>query len=133
VFAQQVEHGGFNGGDHVDGGAQVKGLQATARGVAVSKGAAHLVEDIFVGAEGFADNQRRRVFQSLADFFAGDSPTPVLPALSVMITMLRVKNGACAPLRFISMLSCPATGITLTDVTTGVEDWPDIIPPADRW
>ncbi|CAM7712099.1 hypothetical protein PHDIMM138B_24040 [Phytobacter diazotrophicus] len=70
MFAQQIEHGGFNGGNHVDGGAQVKSLQTPARGVAVSKGAAHLIEDIFVGAEGFADNQRRRVFQSLADFFA---------------------------------------------------------------
>src|ERR1700712_5314329 len=50
----------------------------------------------------------------------GTSPTPVLPALSVRITMLRVKNGPCAPLRFISMLSRPATGTTRNAVTVGV-------------
>jgi hypothetical protein len=33
---------------------------------------------------------------------------------------LRVKNGPCAPLRFISMLSRPATGTTRSSVTTGV-------------
>ena len=33
--------------------------------------------------------------------------------------MLRVKNGAWAPLRFSSMLSFPATGMTLMLVTRG--------------
>ncbi len=33
---------------------------------------------------------------------------------------MRVKNGPCAPLRFISMLSRPATGTTRSSVTTGV-------------
>src|SRR5262245_36733346 len=51
----------------------------------------------------------------------GTSPTPVCPALSSRITMLRVKNGPCAPLRFRSMLSCPATGITVMPVTVGVK------------
>src|SRR5262249_19130644 len=37
------------------------------------------------------------------------------------MTMLRVKNGPCAPLRFSSMLSRPATGITCISVTTGGE------------
>src|SRR5579864_3702192 len=50
----------------------------------------------------------------------GTSPTPVLPALSCRITMLRVKNGPCAPLRFINMLSRPATGTTRSSVTVGV-------------
>ncbi len=52
----------------------------------------------------------------------GTSPTPVRPALSVRISRLRVKKGPCAPLRFISMLSRPATGITCISVTTGVEE-----------
>ena len=34
--------------------------------------------------------------------------------------MLRVKNGPCAPLRFSSMLSRPATGTTRSSVTVGV-------------
>src|ERR1700743_1772885 len=49
----------------------------------------------------------------------GTSPTPVLPALSVRMTRLRVKNGPCAPDRFSSMLSCPATGMTFMSVTRG--------------
>src|ERR1700754_4833805 len=38
------------------------------------------------------------------------------------MTMLRVKNGACAPLRLRSMLSRPATGITCIVVTTGAPE-----------
>src|SRR5262249_58789351 len=38
------------------------------------------------------------------------------------MTMLRVKNGACAPLRLRSMLSRPATGITCIAVTTGAPE-----------
>ncbi|SAK93127.1 hypothetical protein AWB82_06678 [Caballeronia glebae] len=34
--------------------------------------------------------------------------------------MLRVKNGPCAPERFMSMLSRPATGTTRNSVTVGV-------------
>src|SRR5450830_1702250 len=52
----------------------------------------------------------------------GTSPTPVRPLLSVMITILRVKNGPWAPLRFSSMLSWPATGMTCKLVMTGA--WP---------
>src|SRR5258708_25486107 len=37
--------------------------------------------------------------------------------------MLRVKKGPCAPLRFISMLSWPATGITSSSVTSGAPWW----------
>ena len=37
---------------------------------------------------------------------------PVCPALSVRMTRLRVKQGACAPDRVMSMLSYPATGMT---------------------
>src|SRR4051812_7185540 len=49
----------------------------------------------------------------------GTSPTPVWPAASRRITTLRVKNGACAPLRFRSMLSRPATGMTSMSVIAG--------------
>ncbi|GGC54456.1 hypothetical protein GCM10011400_47670 [Paraburkholderia caffeinilytica] len=42
--------------------------------------------------------------------------------------MLRVKNGPCAPLRFISMLSRPATGTTRSSVTIGVAfDWDEFV------
>src|ERR1035441_3625693 len=49
----------------------------------------------------------------------GTSPTPVWPALSVSVTRLRVKSGACAPLRLSSMLSRPATGMTRICRITG--------------
>src|SRR5690242_6459 len=49
----------------------------------------------------------------------GTSPTPVLPSESVRTTRLRVKNGAWAPERFISIESWPATGMTRMAVTRG--------------
>ena len=52
----------------------------------------------------------------------GTSPTPVRPALSVRISRLRVKNGPWAPLRFSSMLSRPATGMTRSSVIVGVDE-----------
>lgn len=52
----------------------------------------------------------------------GTSPTPVRPALSWISSTLRVKNGPCAPLRFISMPSRPATGMTSMSVMVGVLD-----------
>ena len=66
---------------------------------------------------------RSRASSSVWRIFSppGTSPTPVWPALSVRISRLRVKNGPCAPLRFSSMLSRPATGITRSSVMTGVE------------
>src|ERR1041384_3865585 len=38
------------------------------------------------------------------------------------MTMLRVKNGPCAPLKLSNMLSFPATGMTSISVTTGAFD-----------
>ena len=69
-------------------------------------------------ADRLPDDQRPRVFERLPDRSRrpGTSPTPVWPALSFRITMLRVKKGPCAPLRLSSMLSCPATGMTRIDV-----------------
>jgi hypothetical protein len=52
----------------------------------------------------------------------GTSPTPVCPALSFRMTMLRVNSGPCAPLRLSSMLSSPATGMTSISVTVGAPD-----------
>ena len=52
-------------------------------------------------------------------FPPGTSPTPVWPALSLKMTILRVNNGPCAPLKLSSMLSSPATGITNISVTSG--------------
>ena len=48
---------------------------------------------------------------------------PCGPQLSVSRTMLRVKKGPCAPLRFSSMRSCPATGITRMLATSGVDPY----------
>src|SRR5689334_9246904 len=53
----------------------------------------------------------------------GTSPTPVRPALSRRMTILRVKNGACAPDRLSSMSSCPATGTTRISVFLGEEEF----------
>src|SRR3954471_14786165 len=67
----------------------------------------------------------------------GTSPTPVWPAVSRRITRFRVKNGACAPLRFRSMLSRPATGMTSISVIAGAAFLPGgslraiyFLPPA---
>ena len=50
----------------------------------------------------------------------GTSPMPALPLESVRMMMLRVKKGPCAPLRFNSMPSRPATGITSKRLMVGV-------------
>src|ERR1700722_2050784 len=60
----------------------------------------------------------------------GTSPTPVWPELSVRMTIFRVKNGACAPLRLSSMLSRPATGMTCIAVMVGAPEKPE---PTDCW
>ena len=52
----------------------------------------------------------------------GTSPRPVRPELSLRMIRLRVKKGPCAPDRFISMLSWPATGMTRNAVTSGVRE-----------
>jgi hypothetical protein len=71
VLAQQVEQGRFDGGDGMDGGAQVEGLQPAAAAVAVGKGLLHLLQQhLLVGADGLAHHQRGGVFQRLADLLA---------------------------------------------------------------
>src|SRR5699024_766879 len=49
----------------------------------------------------------------------GTSPRPVRPSLSLTMAMFRVKYGAWAPERFISIESKPATGTTSTSVMVG--------------
>ena len=123
MLAQQVQQRRFDSGHHVNGGTQVKGLQAAAAGVTVGELVAHRAEHVFILAQRFAHHQRNGILQSLANFFAPRNFTDaVWPALSLIITILRVKYGAWAPLRFISILSWPATGITCMVVTTGVEE-----------
>ena len=69
-LAEQVEQRGFDGGDGVNGGAQIEGLQAAAAGVAIGKAPADAVQNIVVGGDRLADHQRPRVFQRLADALA---------------------------------------------------------------
>jgi hypothetical protein len=93
MLAQQIEQRRFKRGDRVNRGAQIDWPTTNAR----------------------ASSSVLRIASP-----PGTSPMPVLPALSRSSTTLRVKNGPCAPERFISMLSRPATGTTRSSVTTGV-------------
>ena len=70
VLAQQVQQRRFDSGHHVNGGAQVKGLQAAAAGVTVGELIAHRTEHVFILAQRFAHHQRNGILQSLANFFA---------------------------------------------------------------
>ena len=69
-LAEKVEEGGFDSRDRVDGNAQVEGMQATATGVAVGEGRADLREQLRVAGDLLADEQRRGVFDRLADLLA---------------------------------------------------------------
>ena len=73
-------------------------------------------------ADRLADDQLAGIFERPADAFpAGHlAHAGMAGALSRRMTILRVKKGPCAPDRFSSMLSCPATGTTVSSVTTGV-------------
>jgi hypothetical protein len=116
VLAQQVEQRRFDGGDGVDGGAQVEGLQPAAAAVAVGKACCTALQHR-AGAHRLAHHQRA-ASSSVWRIFSppGTSPTPVRPALSVSTSRLRVKNGPCAPLRLSSMLSRPATGMARSPI-----------------
>ena len=70
VLAQQVEQGRFEGGDDVNRGAQVKGLQAAAVGVAIREAGAHRRQQALHLADRLSDEQLTRVFQGLADLLA---------------------------------------------------------------
>ncbi|RMW13823.1 hypothetical protein ALP03_00918 [Pseudomonas amygdali pv. tabaci] len=70
VLTKQVEQGGFQRGDSVNGNAQVEGLQAAAARIAIGEGFACRIEDLLVSADAAADHQRACVFQRLADQLA---------------------------------------------------------------
>ena len=70
VLAEQVEKGGFHRRDRVDGGAQIKRLQAPSAGIAPRKGGAHFVEHPLPVAHAGVVDERACVFQRLADGLA---------------------------------------------------------------
>ncbi|WP_255542637.1 hypothetical protein [Azospirillum sp. INR13] len=122
-LAEQVEQGGFQSGDGMDGDSQVEGLQAAAAGIAVGEGLAAAFRMLLKAPTGWPTTRARassRVWRIFSP--PGTSPTPVWPALSFRMTTLRVKKGAWAPDRFSSIESWPATGTTSISVTLG-EDW----------
>jgi hypothetical protein len=118
-LAQQVEQRGFHRGDGMDGHAQVEGLLAAAAAVAVGEGVAQAVEDALCRPMGWP-TMRARVFQRLADLFAAGHFAHAGAAGAVgQDQQVAGEEGPCAPLRFSSMLSWPATGTTRMAVTTG--------------
>ena len=70
VLSLQVEQGRLDGGDRVDGGAQVEGLQPAAARVAVGEVAAHLRQHRMQVTDAAPLDQRAGVFQRLPDGFA---------------------------------------------------------------
>ena len=82
MLAQQIQQRRFNPGHHVNGSAQIEGLQAAAAGIAVGKLVTHGAQHIFVLAQRFTHHQRRGVFQGLADLFAaGDFANARVPGV----------------------------------------------------
>jgi hypothetical protein len=90
--------GRFHRGHGVDGGAQVEGLQAAAAASRSAKRLRIAAARPAMAQRGALD-QGARASSSVWRIFSppGTSPTPVRPALSVRISRLRVKKGACAP------------------------------------
>lgn len=70
VLAEQIEQRAFQRRHRMHGGAQVKRLQPTATGITIGKLAAHAVKHVVVRTDRLSDNQRRRVFNCLADGLA---------------------------------------------------------------
>ena len=54
-LAQQIEQSGFDGGDGMDGDAQVEGLRAASAGIAVGEALPDGVQDAVIGGDGLAD------------------------------------------------------------------------------
>ncbi len=69
MLTQQIEQGTFDGGDGMDGHAQVKGLIATTPGIAVCKFLLQAVELVLGVANALAFNPLACVFQGFANFF----------------------------------------------------------------
>ena len=70
VLTHQVEQRRLNRGQGMDGGSQIKGLQATPPAVAIGKLLSHLVQDGLQLTDRLTLDQGTRVFQGLTDFFA---------------------------------------------------------------
>ena len=69
-LAEEVEESGLDGGDGVDGGAQVEGLEAASFGVAVGEAGFDLVEDLLAGCDVLAFDKRAALFEHLANLLA---------------------------------------------------------------
>ena len=69
-MAEEIEEGGLNGGDGVDGGAEVEGLQAASGFVAVGELMTDGVEDGVVVRDGLVEDERDGFFEDAADLFA---------------------------------------------------------------
>ena len=73
VLAEQIEHGRLDGGDDVDGRAQVEGLRSAAAGVAVGEPGADLPQHVLVGGHAGAGDDRLAVPECLGELLpAGD-------------------------------------------------------------
>lgn len=70
VLAEQVEEGRLDGGDRVDGGAQVVGLGAATARVAVGEGGLDGTQDTLVVAHARADDETFGVAQGPGDLLA---------------------------------------------------------------
>ncbi len=116
----QVEQRRLQGGDDVDGGAQVERLQSPAGDVPPGERLPDLAQEVAV-----VGDEPPRSRSADAASVAGWPPRRALrrrrcgPSVSVSTTTLRVKNGACAPERLSSIESWPATGTTRRSATRG--------------
>jgi hypothetical protein len=70
VLALQVQQRRFDRSDRMDGGAQVKGLQAAPPGIAVGEAGTNVLQDGLQIAHSAPFDQRARVLQGLADLLA---------------------------------------------------------------
>src|SRR6516165_3822408 len=104
----------------MDRHAQIEGLRASAARVAIGKGFSNPIYQPQMLGNKLADEQRTGIFNGLANPLAaghladGGSPMAVRQDGEVA-----GEDGPCAPLRFSSMLSCRATGMTRRLVMCG--------------
>ena len=69
-LAEQIEQSRLDGGDGVDGGAQIEGLQTAALAVSIGETRLYLVEDGVMESERLADDERLRVFKHAVNLFS---------------------------------------------------------------
>ena len=119
---QQIEQRRFNRRHRMDGGAQIERLQPAPFAIADPRSASAPRSELRCTRPAAAPPPASSPPPARGESSRRPAPRrrPCVPQLSVSNTTLRVKKGACAPLRFSSMLSCPATGITRMAATSGV-------------